>query len=88
MRRRVVVHGLVQGVYFREETRRTAVRHGVAGWVRNRLDGTVEAVFEGAEEDVERLVAFVRRGPSGARVNQVDVDDEEPEGLSGFTVVG
>jgi acylphosphatase len=86
MRKRVVVHGLVQGVFFRDSTRRLARQHGVAGWVRNNPDGTVEAVFEGSPEAVERLVSFVRRGPRGAVVERVDVAEEEDEGLSRFTV--
>ena len=65
IRRRVVVHGRVQGVWFRESARRLAERHAVTGWVRNRSDGAVEAVLEGAEEDVDRLVEFCRTGPSG-----------------------
>jgi len=84
--RHVVVHGRVQGVFFRESTRRRADAAGVAGWVANRSDGTVEAWFEGAEEDVGVLVDYVRRGPSGAQVERVDVDEVEPEGLSGFAV--
>jgi acylphosphatase len=63
-----------------------AERHGVAGWVRNNWDGTVEAVFEGDGGAVERLVAFMREGPRGARVDRVDVSDEQPEGLAGFDV--
>ena len=86
VRRRVVVHGLVQGVFFRETVRRHAQSRGVAGWVRNNPDGTVEAVFEGGPEAVERLVAFVHEGPSGAIVERVDVVDEQDEGLSGFSV--
>jgi acylphosphatase len=85
-RRRVVAHGLVQGVWFRETTRREAERHGVSGWVRNRPDGTVEAVFEGEPEAVERLVAFARKGPSRAMVARVEVSEEPPQGLSGFAV--
>ena len=86
MRRRVVVHGRVQGVFFRDTTRRLALEHGVSGWVRNTWQGTVEAVFEGPPEAVERLVAFVRRGPSGAFVERVDVFEEDEEGLTGFSV--
>ena len=86
IRRRVVVHGRVQGVFFRESVRRLAVQDGIAGWVRNRADGTVEAVFEGEPDSVERLVAFCREGPRGARVDGVDVAVEEAEGLVGFTV--
>jgi acylphosphatase len=86
MRRRVVVHGHVQGVFFRDTTRRLALEHGVGGWVRNTWEGTVEAVFEGAPEDVERLLAFVQRGPRGAAVERVEVFDEEEEGLTGFSI--
>lgn len=64
---------MVQGVFFRSETRDEAVRQGVAGWVRNLPDGRVEAVFEGEKDDVDRLVEFCRRGPPGARVARVDV---------------
>jgi acylphosphatase len=86
MRRRVVVHGHVQGVFFRDTARRLAERSGVAGWARNNADGTVEAVFEGDPEAVERLVEFAHTGPRGASVARVDVHDEEPEGLTGFSV--
>ena len=86
MRRRVVVHGHVQGVFFRETTRRLAQEHGVAGWVRNTWEGTVEAVFEGPPEAVERLVDFVNRGPRGAAVERVEVFEEDDEGLRGFAV--
>lgn len=86
MRRRVVVHGHVQGVFFRETTRRLAQEHGVAGWVRNTWEGTVEAVFEGPPEAVERLVDFVHRGPRGAAVERVEVFEEDNEGLRGFAV--
>jgi acylphosphatase len=87
-RRRVVVHGFVQGVGFRFAVERAARSRGVAGWVRNRLDGTVEAVFEGEREDVEALVAFCREGPRGAEVGQIEVARESPERLSGFRVAG
>ena len=86
IRRRVIVHGHVQGVFFRDSVRRLARQHGVNGGVANRWDGTVEAVFEGEPDSVERLVAFCRKGPRGARVDSVDVHDEDPEGLSGFDV--
>jgi len=86
IRRRVIVHGFVQGVFFRDSTRRLAQRHGVTGWVANRADGAVEAVFEGEADAVERLVAFSRQGPRGAQVESVEVEEEEPEGLSGFAV--
>ena len=86
IRRRIVVRGRVQGVFFRESLRRLAQQRSVSGWTANRPDGTVEAVLEGNEDDVERLVEFAHRGPRGAQVDSVDVFDEEPEGLSGFSV--
>ena len=85
-RRRVVAHGNVQGVFFRESTRREAERRGVAGWAENLSDGTVGAVFEGATEDVDAMVDFVRGGPGHSTVDSVDVTNEEPEGLTGFSV--
>ena len=86
MRYRVVVSGLVQGVWFRESCRREAVARRVAGWVANRRDGDVEAVFEGAEPAVAEMVAWCRMGPPRAEVNGVDVRQEPPEGLAGFVV--
>ncbi len=85
-RRHVVVHGGVQGVFFRDSARDEAEREGVAGWVANRDDGAVEAVFEGDPQAVERLVDWCRSGPSSANVESVEVDEEEPEGISGFQV--
>jgi acylphosphatase len=82
----VVVQGHVQGVFFRETTRRRATTAGVAGWVRNLPDGRVETVLEGEREAVDALVAYVREGPRGARVDWVDVEAEEPEGLTGFEI--
>ncbi len=86
IRRRVIVHGQVQGVFFRDSLRRLADERGVAGSATNRADGTVEAVFEGEPEAVEALVELSRRGPSRARVERVEVLDEEPAGLQGFRV--
>lgn len=86
IRRRVIAHGRVQGVFFRDSTRQRAEARGVAGWVGNRDDGAVEAVFEGDADAVEALVGFVREGPRGARVEDVEVLEEEPEGLRGFAV--
>jgi acylphosphatase len=86
IRRRVTVQGRVQGVFFRDSVRRRAQSHSVAGWVTNRTDGTVEAVFEGSPDDVQRLVDFAKTGPRQAEVDDVDVREEEPEGLSGFEV--
>jgi acylphosphatase len=86
IRRRVVVHGRVQGVFFRDTTRRMAVSRRVAGSVRNRADGAVEAVFEGEPDAVEAMIGFMREGPARAEVGGVEVADEDPEGLEGFTV--
>jgi acylphosphatase len=87
-RRHIVIYGYVQGVGFRFAVERAAKSRGVAGWVRNRPDGAVEAVFEGEPEDVDALVAFCRHGPRGADVERVDVRDESAEGLAGFRVAG
>jgi acylphosphatase len=87
IRRRVIVHGRVQGVFFRDTTRRMATSRGLGGWVRNAPDGTVEAVFEGDAEAVESMVRWCREGPRGAVVERVEVSDEEPEGLSDFRIV-
>jgi len=86
VRRRVRASGNVQGVFFRDSTRREADARGVAGWVRNRGDGTVEAVFEGPPAAVDAMVAFCRSGPGHADVREVELVSEEPEGLSGFEV--
>jgi acylphosphatase len=86
VRRHVVITGRVQGVFFRDSVREQAEAHGVAGWARNRNDGAVEAVFEGSPEDVERLIDFCRTGPSRADVDDVEISEEEPEGLSGFSI--
>jgi len=85
-RRRVIIHGRVQGVFFRDTLRRRAESRGVAGWVSNRGDGTVEAVFEGREADIEALLGFCRQGPARAEVERVDVRPEPPEGLTGFKI--
>jgi acylphosphatase len=87
-RRHVVVHGFVQGVGFRFAVERAARSRGLSGWVKNRADGTVEAVFEGELEDVEALVDFCRRGPRGAEVERVEAAAESAEGLAGFHVIG
>jgi acylphosphatase len=85
-RRRVVVRGNVQGVFFRDSTEKEASSQGVAGWVRNRDDGAVEAVFEGDADAVDAMVSWCRSGPSRADVEDVEVSEEEPEGLDGFEV--
>ena len=84
IRRRLVVHGRVQGVGFRWAIVRAAESRGVAGWAANRADGTVEAVLEGEPDAVESVERLAREGPRGARVEQVEVIEEEPEGLRGF----
>ncbi|MFF4344417.1 acylphosphatase [Kitasatospora sp. NPDC001540] len=86
IRRRVLVSGTVQGVFFRDSCRRAAAEAGVAGWVRNLPDGRVEAVFEGESAEVDRMVAWMRHGPSRAVVEHVEVLAEEPEGLLVFAV--
>jgi acylphosphatase len=85
-RAHVFVSGTVQGVYFRATTRDAAREHGVDGWVRNRDDGRVEAVFEGPEQSVETMVEFCHEGSSAARVDDVEVSYESPEGEQGFRV--
>lgn len=84
--RRVLVSGLVQGVFFRDTCRRVAGRQGVGGWVRNLPDGRVEAVFEGPPAAVDHLLAWSRRGPSDARVTAVTVTEESPTGLTRFEI--
>ena len=75
-RAHIVVNGDVQGVFFRQETKQQAEAHGVRGWVRNRDDGAVEAVFEGEEQDVKAVVEFCKLGPPRAMVTNVDVKRE------------
>jgi acylphosphatase len=86
VRKRVVVSGRVQGVWFRESCRQEAETARVAGWVRNRPDGKVEAVFEGEPDAVEALVGWCSIGPIRARVVRVEVIEELPTGDSGFLV--
>jgi acylphosphatase len=86
VRRRVVVHGYVQGVFFRDSARRKAAELGVSGWISNRSDGAVEAVFEGAPDAVAAMADWSRRGPGGADVDRVEESEESPEGLTGFEV--
>ena len=84
--KRVVVHGSVQGVFFRDSMRRRAESRGVSGWARNCADGTVEALFEGDPDAVDSMVAFAREGPRAAQVEHVDVSDAAPEGGDGFQI--
>jgi acylphosphatase len=86
VRRRLVVAGRVQGVWFRESCRREAVAAGVAGWARNLADGTVEVELEGPPAAVERVVAWCRHGPDQARVDRVDVEPRDPIGERAFRV--
>lgn len=86
LRRRVIVRGRVQGVFFRASTRERAGALGLAGWVRNRPDGSVEAVFEGPAEAVTAAVAFCRTGPEYARVDALEEIPEPPQGETGFAV--
>ena len=86
VRRRVVVHGRVQGVGFRESARRRAEELRVSGWVRNRPDGAVEAELEGDPGDVAVLVAWFGQGPPGGRVDRIDVEERAPTGEAGFGV--
>ena len=86
IRRRAIVHGRVQGVFFRDSTRERANAHGVAGWVTNRRDGTVEAVLEGPPDAVQQVLRFLHTGPPHANVDHVDVTEEQPEGLAGFSI--
>ena len=84
--RRFVISGKVQGVGFRWFTQDTATREGLKGWVRNLPDGRVEALLEGEDEAVTRVERALRSGPRGARVEKVQVDDEEPGGYRSFTI--
>lgn len=87
IRRRVVVRGRVQGVFFRGATQEVAERAGVAGWVRNRGDGSVEAIFEGAPAAVEAVLAFVAEGPPAARVEALETSEEALAGEVGFRIL-
>jgi acylphosphatase len=86
IRRGVVVHGLVQGVFFRDTCRQEAQRRGVGGWIENANDGTVRAEFEGPPEAVDGLVAWCRRGPSRAHVSRIVVTELRPAGAHTFEV--
>jgi len=86
IRRRVIVNGRVQGVYFRAECATEARAHGVSGWVSNQPDGTVYAEFEGSVEAVDAMVAWCHTGSSRARVSRVEVTPLDPTGETGFSV--
>ncbi len=86
IRKRAVIDGIVQGVFFRAATRDAAEEFGVAGWVRNLPTGQVEAVFEGERDGVKKAIEWCGHGPPRAVVQHVEIVDETPEGLSGFYV--
>ena len=86
VRRRVIVHGHVQGVFFRDSLRKRADLDAVSGWACNRPDGALEAVLEGPADGVERMVKFCETGPSWARVERIEVSEEPPVGLNGFSI--
>ncbi len=85
-RRRVFISGLVQDVWFRATTAKHAARAGVQGWVRNLADGRVEAVLEGTADAVNEMIDFCSRGPEMARVDRIEVVEEDPENLEGFRI--
>jgi acylphosphatase len=76
----VFITGRVQGVFFRSKTRNEAKNHGVTGWVRNLPDGRVEAIFEGNKENIEKLIDFVGKGPSGAKVTDLKINWQDYNG--------
>jgi acylphosphatase len=84
VRRRVIVTGHVQGVFFRASVKEAADHQGLAGWAANRPDGSVEVVLEGPRAGVDSVLGYCRTGPVNARVDSAEVSEEEPEGLSGF----
>ena len=86
VRRRLVVHGAVQGVFFRDGCREQANEAGVAGSAANLADGSVEILLEGDEDSVQRVVEWARTGPSGASVERVDIEEQEPLGTTGFEI--
>ncbi len=86
IRRRVLISGRVQGVFFRDSCCEQARMNHIFGWVRNTSDNEVEAVFEGTLNDVERLIEWSRRGPAQAAVESIKVQNEEPEGLTAFSI--
>lgn len=86
VRARIRVTGRVQGVFFRAETRGKASSLGLSGWVANRPDGSVEAVFEGPESKVNEAIEWARAGPPAAVVESVEVDWDEPQGIAGFSI--
>ncbi|HEX3976089.1 MAG TPA: acylphosphatase [Solirubrobacteraceae bacterium] len=86
IRRRLVVHGNVQGVFYRDSIRHAARDQSVSGWAANRSDGSVEVVLEGPADAVQSVVAYCHQGPASADVHSVDEHEETPEGLTGFQI--
>jgi acylphosphatase len=87
VRAHAIIRGRVQGVFFRMETKRAADGFGVFGWVRNRRDGTVEALFEGDQDRVDDVLAWCKEGPAHARVSDVNLDWDEYTGeFNGFDI--
>jgi len=87
VRARAVISGRVQGVFFRMETKHAAEQYGVSGWVRNQIDGTVEAVFEGDQERVSVMIEWCKKGPPRSKVKSVDVDWGDYSGeFKGFAI--
>ena len=84
---RLVIHGRVQGVFFRDSMRREAQDLAVAGWVRNRSDGTVEAAVQGEPAAVDAIVRWAQRGPQHAKVERIDISPDDGS-YSGFEVIG
>ena len=80
LRAQVIIHGFVQGVFFRASTRDEAIRLNVGGWVRNLSDGTVQALFEGEKKKVEEIIGWCHKGPSGASVSKVEISWEPYKG--------
>lgn len=88
VRAHIVIRGLVQGVFFRASTQRVAQENNVAGWVKNRFDGSVEAVFEGEKGDVEETIQWCYRGPSGSHIDEVSLTWEDFKGeFDRFSIV-
>ena len=85
---RVIVTGLVQGVFFRASTEEAAIERGLTGWVRNNPGGTVEASFIGQSKDIDSILKWCRRGPTSARVDKIDITEEPltENNLTDFTI--
>jgi len=82
----IFIYGYIQGVFFRANIKELALRLKINGWVRNNLDGAVEAVFEGDDKDIEKMLSYCNKGPVGSKVDKVNVKEEEVEYERGFEV--